>query len=100
MDIKAAKSFLDNLNTAIMESDTPLEGDFIALDWDDSHPSDFCKGDLAISWYCSKVISVEPNDGYRVDYDNGDRVYYFKEFGWPKRSGEVNNIYPALPPIQ
>jgi len=96
----AAIRFLSELNTAIKNPETPSVGDFIALDWDGNHPSDFSKGDLCISWYCSKVVKVEPDNGYRVDFDNGERVYKFKEFGWPKKSTHGDwLIYPALKEI-
>lgn len=94
MDINAAKNLLNEINAMILLPDNPLPGDFIALDWDESHPSDFGQG---ISWYCSQVTEVN-GDMYRVSYN--DKWYEFKEFGTPKPSdkGEYN-IYPALPPI-
>lgn len=93
--------FLNELNTAILNPDTPGVGDFIALDWDGAHPSDFCKGEYAISWYCSKVIEVVSPTEYKVEYDDGARVYKFNEFGWPKKSKHGDwLIYPALSPIK
>lgn len=89
------------VNAMILLSDKPLQGDFIALDWDDNHPSDFTgKDEQCISWYCSQVIDVD-GDKYLVSYDDGARWYEFKEFGTPKPSKRgASNIYPALPPIK
>ncbi len=96
MNIEGAKNFLNEVNAMILLPDKPLEGDFIALDWDDSHPIDFKQG---ISWYCSQVVEVE-GDKYKVSYDDGYRWYEFKEFGTPRPSKKgVYNIYPALPPL-
>jgi hypothetical protein len=98
MNIDAAKNLLNEINAMILLPDKPLEGDFIALDWDGMHPSDFNKGGQAISWYCSQVIEVS-GDKYRVIYDDGLRWYEFKEFGTPKPSDKgIYNIYPALAP--
>jgi len=97
MDINAAKNLLTEINAMILLPDTPLDGDFIALDWDGQHPVDFKQG---ISWYCAQVLEVD-GDKYKVSYDNGLRWYEFKEFGTPKTTKHgVYNIYPALAPIQ
>jgi hypothetical protein len=96
MNIDAAKNLLNEVNAMILLPDEPLEGDFIALDWDEQHPADFKQG---ISWYCSQVIEVDGNK-YKVSYDDGARWYEFKEFGTPKPSDKgAYNIYPALAPI-
>lgn len=99
MNIDAAKNLLNEINAMILLPDAPLEGDFIALDWDGAHPNDFNKGGQAISWYCAQVIEID-GCNYKVSYDDGARWYEFKEFGTPKPSckGEYN-IYPALPPL-
>lgn len=88
------------VNAMILLSDKPLEGDFIALDWDGNHPSDFTgKDEECISWYSSQVIGVN-GDKYQVTYDNGHRWYEFKEFGTPKPSKKGDwSVYPALPVI-
>jgi len=89
-------SLLNMVNAMILLSDKPLQGDYIALDWDETHPNDFKQG---ISWYCSQVIEVRGND-YKVDYDDGRKWYTFKEFGTPKPSKHgCWSVYPALPPI-
>lgn len=100
MNIEIAKKFLNAINAMILLPDNPLEGDFIALDWDGNRPSDFTgKDEQVISWYCSQVIGVK-GDKYQVSYDGGSRWYEFKEFGTPKPNKKgCCNIYPALPPI-
>lgn len=90
------KNFLNEINAMILLPDKPLTGDFIALDWDGTHPTDFKQG---ISWYCAKVIAVN-GDRYRVSYDDGVRWYKFREFGTARPSRKhAYNIYPALAPI-
>jgi len=83
--------FLNYINAMILLPDTPLIGDYIALDWDGQDPSDFKQ---SISWYCSQVIDVRENQ-YQVSYDNG--WYIFDSFGIPRPSNKGSwNIYPAL----
>jgi len=95
MDLNAAKAFLNEMNAMILLPDKPLVGDFIALDWDGTHPTDFKQG---ISWYCAQVLDVD-GDSYKVSYN--DQWYTFKEFGTPKPSKKGDwNIYPALPPVE
>ena len=99
MNFKAGKNLINELNAMILLPEKPLDGDFIALDWDGSHPNDFCRGDYAISWYCSQVTAVD-GDRYKVRYDDGVRWYEFKEFGTPRPSTcGTYSIYPALPPL-
>lgn len=96
----SAISLLDMVNAMILLPDTPQEGDFIALDWDESHPNDFTlQSEQCISWCCSQVVEVD-GDRYKVSYDNGDRWYKFKEFGTPKTNKDgVTATYPALPDL-
>ena len=90
-------SLLNMVNSMILFPDKPLVGDCIALDWDETHPTDFKQG---ISWYCSTVIEVD-GDNYKVKYDDGYKWYTFKEFGTPKPSKKGDwCIYPALPEIK
>jgi hypothetical protein len=80
----------------ILLPDKPLEGDFITLDWGDTHPIDF---NQSINWYCSQVIEVN-GDKYRVSYDDGQKWYEFKDFDTPRPSKKgAYNIYPALTPM-
>ena len=88
MDIDAAKNFLNEVNAMILLPDAPLQGDFIALDWGDSWPSDF-----GCSWYCSQVTDVD-GDRYKVSYN--DQWYTFKKFGTPRPRPNGYSIYPAL----
>lgn len=78
----------------------PIAGDFIALDHDGNHPRDFNKGQQEISWYCSRVIAVEENS-YRVEYDDGQRLYIFNKFTKPRLLETRNNnpvyVFPAVP---
>lgn len=95
-NIEAKKKLLDWLNAMILLPETPLDGDFIALDWDETFPNDF---NQEIGWYCSQVIEVDGNR-YKVSYDDGAKWYEFAEFGTPKPSKKgAYNIYPALPPL-
>ena len=90
------KSLLNELNAMILLPDNPLVGDFIALDWDGTHPVDFKQG---ISWYCAQVIEIEGNK-YKVSYDDGAKWYVFDDFGTPKSDKNgVGAVYPALPPL-
>lgn len=99
MNNEAGKSLINELNAMILLPDKPLSGDYIALDRGGSHPNDFCRGDYAISWYCSQVIAVD-GDRYKMSYDDGARWYEFKEFGTPRPSARgTYNTYPALPPL-
>lgn len=85
----SARDLLNEVNAMILLPDNPMQGDFIALDWDESHPSDF-----GCSWYCAQVLEVK-GDRYKVSYD--DQWYEFKEFGTPKSSKNgVSAVYPAL----
>ena len=94
-------SLINMVNAMILLPDKPLEGDFIALDWDGYHPSDYTsKDEQGISWYCSQVVGVD-GDKYQVSYDGGYRWYEFKEFGTPKPAKTIDgcSVYPALPPL-
>ena len=85
-------NLINEINAMILLPDEPLEGDFIALDWDESDPSDF-----GCSWYCAQVLEVD-GDRYKVSYN--DQWYTFKEFGTPKPNKRGYNVYPALKPIE
>jgi hypothetical protein len=70
----------------------PSVGDYIALDKDGFHPSF-----VNASWYCSRVVQVLPNDGYRVEYDDGLKTYIIPHFGKSYVSFNDTNarIFPA-----
>ena len=89
----------DNLSLARRRvPEKPEPGDYIALDWDGTHNSDFGQG---ISWHCSRVVERCGNK-YRVEYNKETgRWYTFNQFGRPKpdRHG-VCWIFPAIPDAQ
>jgi len=93
--------FLNWINRMILLPDKPSVGDVICLDSDGYSPSDFCKDKLSISWNSSTVTTVKRNS-YKVDYDDGERWYEFKEFSTPfySKNGTGKLIYCALPPIE
>lgn len=93
-------SLLNMVNSMILASDKPLEGDYISLDEDGNHPSDYTsKDEQIISWYCAQVIEIKGGE-YRVSYDDGYRWYKFEEFDTPRRNKDgLTNTYPAFPPI-
>lgn len=84
----------------ILLPDKPSVGDVICLDSDQYSPNDFCKDELSIGWYSSTVIGIKGNS-YKVNYDDGERWYEFKEFSTPfySKHDTGNLIYCALPPI-
>jgi hypothetical protein len=80
------------MNNIVKWPSTPSAGDYIALDCGECHPGKFDAG-----WYCSKVIAVE-GGCYRVEYDDGLKLYEIPEFGksFLSRHGSNSRIFPAI----